>query len=146
MLGRLLPGEVLRLLCRCSYRGCAAAVGGWFRSHVCGCLHFKVLVCCFIPRSTLKFLCLPVCITCLFLANVADFARAVVKKRGGPPDNYSENILEFLRDHRPGEADRIRVSGVLFYFADSTLSMQDLYDVMMELFPKHEKHILALIQ
>ena len=92
------------------------------------------------------FLCLPVCITCSFLANVADFARAVVKKRGGPPDNYSEIILEFLRDHRPGEADRIRVSGVLFYFADSTLSMQDLYDVMMKLFPKHKKHILALIQ
>ena len=93
------------------------------------------------------FLCLPMCVTCSFLANVVDFARAVVKKRGDPPDNYSQIILDFLHDHRPpDEAKQITVSGVLFYFADSTLSMQDLYDVMMELFPKRKKHILALIQ
>ena len=92
------------------------------------------------------FLCLPVCVTCSFLANVVDFARAVVKKRGDPPDNYSEIILDFLRDHRHDEADRITVSGVLFYFAKSKLSMQDLYDIMMESCPHHENLILALIQ
>ena len=86
------------------------------------------------------------CITCLLLANVVDFARAVVDKRGDPPDNYPEVIRMFVLKHGRGEADPTCVSGVLFYFANSTLSMQDLYDIMMESCPRHEKLVLALIR
>ena len=86
------------------------------------------------------------CITCSFLANVVDFARAVVEKRGYPLDNYREIIRVFVHKHGRGKADLIFVSGVLFYFADSTLSMQDLYDVMMKSCSRHEKRIRDLIQ
>ena len=92
------------------------------------------------------FLYLPVCITCLLITNVVDFARAVVDKRGDPPDNYPEVIRMFVLQHGRGNADPTFISGVLYYFANSPLSMQDLYDVIMESCPRHEKLILAVIR
>ena len=63
-------------------------------------------------------------------------------------DNYKEILRSYIEENRRGLQEAYNVPGVLFYAVERlpNLTMKDLYELLMTVCPRHQLHILSLIE